>query len=132
MTLINFMGVEKMVAYTFSEEQELFRESIKEFCASEIVPKTQKLEGAKCMPQEIIKSLANFELLGMVIDPEYGGLGTDVVTARIAAEELARADHSCAIPVLFLHASTYKLPPPLKPDRIENTILVCIPQSKGE
>jgi len=91
-----------MVDYRFSEEQELFRESIKEFCASEIVPKTEKLVGAKQMPEDIIKALANFELLGMVIDPEYDGLGTDVVTAGIAAEELARADPSCAIPVLFL------------------------------
>lgn len=91
-----------MVDYRFSEEQELFRESIKEFCASEIVPKTEKLVGAKQMPADIIKALANFELLGLVVDPEYGGLGTDVVTAGIAAEELARADPSCAIPFLFL------------------------------
>ncbi len=91
-----------MVDYKFSEEQELFRESIKEFCASKIVPKTEKLVGTRKMPEDIIKALAKFELLGMVIDPEYDGLGTDVVTAGIAAEELARADLSCAIPVLFL------------------------------
>ncbi len=91
-----------MVDYKFSEEQELFRESIKEFCVNEIVPKTESLVGAKQMPEDIIKALAKFELLGMVIDPDYGGLGTDVVTAGIAAEELARADVSCAIPVLFL------------------------------
>jgi acyl-CoA dehydrogenase len=91
-----------MVDYKFSEEQELFRESIKEFCASEIAPKTEKLEGARKMPKDIIKALADFELLGMVIDPEYGGLGTDVVTAGIAVEELVKADMSCSIPVLFL------------------------------
>ncbi len=91
-----------MVDYRFNEEQELFRESIKEFCASEIAPKTEKLEGARQMPEDVIKALANFELLGLVIDPEYGGLGTDVVTAGIAVEELARTDLSCAIPVLFL------------------------------
>jgi len=91
-----------MVDYTFTEEQELFRESLKEFCAKEIIPKTELLEGAKEMPMEIIKSLADFELLGMMVDPEYGGLGLDAVTTGIAAEELARADPSCAIPVLFL------------------------------
>jgi acyl-CoA dehydrogenase len=96
-----------MVDYNFSEEQELVRESMKEFCASEIVPKTEKLEGARQMPEEVIKALAKFELLGMVIDPEYGGLGTDVVTAGIAAEELARADPSCAIPVLFLVGTSW-------------------------
>ncbi|UCD14345.1 MAG: acyl-CoA/acyl-ACP dehydrogenase, partial [Thermoplasmatales archaeon] len=96
-----------MVDYRFSEEQELFRESIKEFCASEIVPKTEKLGEVRRMPEDIIKALAKFELLGMVIDPEYGGLGTDVVTAGIAAEELARADLSCSIPVLFLVGTSW-------------------------
>jgi acyl-CoA dehydrogenase len=97
----------KIVDYKFSEEQELFRESIKEFCESQIVPKTEKLEGARRMPEDVIKALAKFELLGMVIDPEYGGLGTDVVTAGIAAEELARADPSCSIPVLFLVGTSW-------------------------
>jgi len=91
-----------MVDYNFTEEQELFRESMKEFCAREIVPRTEKLEHAKEMPQDIIKALANFELLGMTVDPDYGGLGMDAVTTGIAAEELAKADPSCAIPVLFL------------------------------
>ncbi len=80
---------------------------MKEFCASEIVPKTEKLEDTRKMPKDIIKTLANFELLGMVIDPEYGGLGTDVVTAGIAVEELARADPSCSIPVLFLVGTSW-------------------------
>ena len=96
-----------MVDYTFTEEQELFRESIREFCASEIVPKTEKLGEVRLMPEDIIKAMAKFELLGMVIDPKYGGLGTDVVTAGIAAEELARADLSCSIPVLFLVGTSW-------------------------
>jgi acyl-CoA dehydrogenase len=96
-----------MVDYRFTEEQELFRESMREFCASEIVPKTEKLTEVRKMPKEIIKALAKFELLGMVIDPEYGGLGTDVITAGIAAEELARADPSCSIPVLFLVGTSW-------------------------
>ena len=91
-----------MVDYRFTEEQDLFRESMKEFCAREIAPRTEKLENVKEMPEDIIKAMANFELLGMPVDPDYGGLGTDAVTTGIAAEELARADPSCAIPVLFL------------------------------
>lgn len=91
-----------MVDYTFTEEQELFRESMREFCTKDIVPKVELLEGAKEMPMEIIKTLADFELFGMMVEPEYGGLGMDAVTTGIAGEELARADPSCAIPVLFL------------------------------
>jgi acyl-CoA dehydrogenase len=91
-----------MVDYSFTEEQDLFRESLKEFCAREITPKNELLEKSKEMPEEIVKALANFELLGMTIAPEYGGLGGDAVTAGIAAEELAMANPNCAIPVFYL------------------------------
>ena len=91
-----------MVDYSFTEEQELFRESLREFCARDIAPKLEKLALAKEIPEDIIKALADFELLGMVIDSEYGGLELDAVTLGIAAEELGRADPSCAIPVYFL------------------------------
>ncbi len=96
-----------MVDYSFTEEQELFRESMREFCAREITPKAEMLEQAKEMPEEIIKALAGFELLGMMVDPEYGGLGTDPVTLGIAAEELGRADPSCAVPVFFLVVNSW-------------------------
>ncbi|MEW5936239.1 MAG: acyl-CoA dehydrogenase family protein [Candidatus Thermoplasmatota archaeon] len=96
-----------MVDYSFTEEQEMFRESMKEFCAREIVPRTEKLLQEKIMPEDVIRALADFELLGMVIDPQYGGLGGDAVTAGIAAEELARADPSCAIPVYFLVVNSW-------------------------
>ncbi|MCK4756961.1 MAG: acyl-CoA/acyl-ACP dehydrogenase [Thermoplasmata archaeon] len=88
--------------YNFTEEQELFRESMREFCTKEIAPRSEKLEGLHEMPAEIVKTLANFELLGMPVDPDYGGLEADAVTMGIAVEELARADPNCSIPVFFL------------------------------
>ena len=53
-----------MVDYSFTEEQELFRESLREFCARDIAPKLEKLALAKEIPEDIIKALADFELLG--------------------------------------------------------------------
>jgi len=91
-----------VVDYTFTEDQELFRESMKEFCAQQIIPKLELLEGAEEMPMEIIKALADFELLGMRVEEKYGGIDVDPMMVGIAAEELARADPSCAVPVLFL------------------------------
>ena len=96
-----------MIDYEFTEEQELFRESLREFCAREITPKLDKLEQASEIPEDIIKAMAGFELLGMMVDPEYGGLGMDAVTTGIAAEEMGRADPSCAIPVYFLVVNSW-------------------------
>jgi len=51
---------------------------------------------------EIIKSLANMNLLLMTIPEEHGGAATDWITACIAAEELGYADISVALPVFVL------------------------------
>jgi acyl-CoA dehydrogenase len=91
-----------MQIQTFSEEQDLFRESLKEFCEQNISPRRMELEEKKEIPDEVIKALAEFELLAPSVDEEYGGPGFDAVTAGIAAEELARADPTCSIPVLYL------------------------------
>jgi acyl-CoA dehydrogenase len=91
-----------MLNYTFSEEQEMFREGVKEFGERNIVPKIGEMEKNTEIPEEIIKKMAEFELLGACVSPDYGGAGLDAVTAGIAAEELGRVDPTCSIPVLYL------------------------------
>jgi acyl-CoA dehydrogenase len=91
-----------MVDYAFTDEQEQFRSEIREFCESELLPLTSQLKHAEPMPAEIIHALAGKGLLGMMIDTKYGGLGMDAFSTGIVAEELARIDPRCAIPVFFL------------------------------
>jgi acyl-CoA dehydrogenase len=91
-----------MVDYSFTREQDEFRADIKEFCEKEIAPLSKELEGTRVMSRDVIEALARKNLLGMMIDPAFGGLGLDAQTAGIAAEELARADPNCSIPVYFL------------------------------
>jgi acyl-CoA dehydrogenase len=91
-----------MQIQTFSEEQELFRESLREFCEQNIAPRRNELEEKQEIPDDLIKAMAEFELLAPSVSPDYGGAGFDAVTAGIAAEELARADPTCSIPVLYL------------------------------
>jgi acyl-CoA dehydrogenase len=91
-----------MLDFTFSEEQEMFRESLREFCEKSIKPRLEEMEQKKEIPADVIKSMAEFELLGASVSEEYGGAGLDAVTAGIVAEELGRTDPTCSIPVLFL------------------------------
>lgn len=91
-----------MLDYTFSEEQELFRESLRDFCEKKILPSAGELEVKKEISKKTLKDLAEFELLAMTVPEKYGGINASAVTAGIAAEELARADLTCSIPVVFL------------------------------
>lgn len=87
---------------TFSEEQELFRESMKEFCEQNIAPQYRVMDEKHEIPDETMKALAEFELMAPSVSADYGGAEFDAVTAGIAVEELARADPTCSIPVLYL------------------------------
>ncbi len=91
-----------MSKFKFTEEQEMFRKVAREFGEKEIIPRIKEMEENKEIPNEIIKSMADLGLLAMCVPEEYGGISLDAVMAGVIGEELARADTSCAIAVLFL------------------------------
>jgi acyl-CoA dehydrogenase len=96
-----------MLDYTFAEEQEIWRESVKEFCERKIAPRIEEVVEKERIPGDLVEDMAEFGLLAMTVSPEYGGSGADAVTTGIAAQELARCDPSCSIPVLFLVESAW-------------------------
>ena len=92
-----------MLDFIFTEEQELFRRTIREWCRKYLtLEKVREMDSKQEIPKKVIKGLADLGLLLMTIPEEHGGVGADWVTACIAAEELAYADISIAVPVLFL------------------------------
>jgi len=92
-----------MVDFSFNEEQKLFQKSLREWCQKELpIEKVREMDTKGEIPREIIKGLADMNLLLMTIPQEHGGAEVDWVTACIAAEELGYADISIAVPVLFL------------------------------
>ncbi|MDD5503280.1 MAG: acyl-CoA/acyl-ACP dehydrogenase [Candidatus Thermoplasmatota archaeon] len=91
-----------MLDYTFSEEQEMIRESVREFCEKKIAPIAIKMEETKAIPRDVVKGMAELGILAPTADPKYGGAGFDAVTCGIIAEELSRADPTGSIPVFYL------------------------------
>jgi len=88
--------------FTFTEEQELFRKAVREFCQKKLAPKAREIENNQRIPDDVIKGMADLGLLGMTVSPEYGGAEADPMMAGIAGEEIARADVTCATAVFFL------------------------------
>ncbi len=88
--------------FSFTEEQELFRKSVREFCEKKLAPRASEIDENGEIPHEILEDMAAFGLLGITIPEEYGGSGADFITAAIAAEEIARADISMATAVYYL------------------------------
>ncbi|MDQ2746671.1 MAG: acyl-CoA dehydrogenase [Acidobacteriota bacterium] len=83
--------------FELKEEQEMARNSVREFAANEIAPVAREYDEAEKFPRKQIEGLAELGLLGMIIPEEYGGAGFDAVSYALALEEIAKADASVAV-----------------------------------
>jgi cyclohexanecarboxyl-CoA dehydrogenase len=77
--------------FDLTEEQELFRRTVRDFAKKEIAPKIREYEKEREFPWEVYRRMGNAGLLGLRFGKEYGGQGADAVTMGIAVEEMARA-----------------------------------------
>jgi acyl-CoA dehydrogenase len=91
-----------MVDFEFTQEQNMIRKSLREFGKAELTPQVRRMDEEGRIPNEILKGLADIGALGLSFSAEYGGVDADPVTVGVIAEELARADISCAIPTFYL------------------------------
>lgn len=92
-----------MIDFSFTEEQELFRKALREWCERNLpLERVREMDEKHEIPMDVIKGMADLGLLLMTVPQEHGGSDTDWVTACIAAEELGYADISIAVPVFFL------------------------------
>ncbi len=83
-----------MVDFAPSEEQELIRETARDFCDREIVPHARAWDRTERMDPGIVAKLADVGFLGCALPEAYGGMGLDSVSYCIVMEELGRADSS--------------------------------------
>jgi len=92
------------LSFSFSEEQLLIKESVKNFVERYVVPDVKERDAAKEFPHDIIEKLAKQGLMGMVHPEKYGGGGVGHVSFCLAIEEIARWDASLAL-TLASHTS---------------------------
>ncbi|MBI1987701.1 MAG: acyl-CoA dehydrogenase family protein [Nitrospinae bacterium] len=88
-----------MLNLSFSEDQELFRQMVREFAQTELAPGYLERAKREEAPREEFRKMAELGLTGINIPEEYGGQGADYVTIGIAIEEIARADINCSYPI---------------------------------
>lgn len=92
-----------MVDFSFTEEQTLFRDALKEWLTKNLtIEQVRENDTNHEIPREFIKGMGDLGLLLLTLPEEDGGVDADWVTATIAAEELGYADISVAIPVFYL------------------------------
>src|SRR5215211_2114509 len=82
---------------TLSEDEELFRASVREFAEGEVRPRVEAMEHASKLDPDIVKHCFELGLMAIESPEEYGGAGSSIFNAIIAIEELARVDASVSV-----------------------------------
>ena len=85
--------------FSLSMEQEILRNSVRDFAEKEIKPVAGALDEKEEFSYETMKKMADLGLFGMFVPEKYGGQGMDYVSYIIATEEIARVDGSHAATV---------------------------------
>jgi alkylation response protein AidB-like acyl-CoA dehydrogenase len=80
--------------FTLSDEQQLIRETAREFCDREIAPFAREWDRSERMDPGIVEKLADVGFLGCALPEEHGGMGLETVSYCLVMEELGRADSS--------------------------------------
>lgn len=80
-----------------SEEESLFKASVREFAEGEVRPRIEKMEHEGKLDPEFIKQCFELGLMSIEVPEEYGGAGSTFFNAILAIEELARVDASASV-----------------------------------
>ncbi len=80
-----------------SEEEELFRASVREFAEGEVRPRVDAMENASKLDPDLIRQCFELGLMAIESPEEYGGAGSTIFNAILAIEELARVDASVSV-----------------------------------
>ena len=83
--------------FNLTEEQIMIRDAARDFAQTELLPGVIERDDKEEFPTEQIKKMGALGLLGMMVDPKYGGGGMDAVSYVLAMEEISKVDASCSV-----------------------------------
>ncbi|HBX22427.1 MAG TPA: acyl-CoA dehydrogenase [Desulfotomaculum sp.] len=83
--------------FNLTRDQEMIRNVVRDFAQEVIVPRATDIDRSKEFPMDIIKKLAEMDLMGLPFPEEYGGAGADFTSYCLATEEITRACASTGI-----------------------------------
>ena len=80
--------------FGLTDEQQLIRETAREFCDREIAPFAREWDRSERMDPGIVGKLAEVGFLGCALPEQHSGMGLDTASYCLVMEELGRADSS--------------------------------------
>src|SRR4051795_8712 len=78
--------------FTLTDEQQLIRQTAREFCEAEIGPFAAEWDRTETIDRSIVGKLASLGFLAAALPEEHGGMGLPMVSYALVVEEIGRAD----------------------------------------
>jgi alkylation response protein AidB-like acyl-CoA dehydrogenase len=85
--------------FQLSEEHLAIQQAARDFAQKELLPGVIERDEHETFPAEQIKKLGELGILGLMVDPKYGGAGMDTIAYVLAMEELSKVDASASVVV---------------------------------
>src|SRR6188472_386448 len=85
--------------FDFTEDQELLRDSVREFAEAELRPHVREWDEAQHFPRDVLAKCASLGLMGIQFPETYGGAAMSSVDYCICIEELARVDPAVCLSI---------------------------------
>lgn len=87
----------------------MIRDTCREFANEKMVPFAGEWDKTHTFPTEAIQGMGELGLMGVAIDPDYGGTGMDYVAYALAMEEISRGCASSGC-IMTVNNTLYCLP----------------------
>jgi butyryl-CoA dehydrogenase len=91
-----------MIESFLSGERKMFRETVRRFADTQIMPFVKTWEKQRKYPDEYYKKISEMGFMGLMVPEKYGGMGGSLVDVVILGEEMGRAGVS--IPLTHISA----------------------------
>ncbi|HXI22278.1 MAG TPA: acyl-CoA dehydrogenase [Pyrinomonadaceae bacterium] len=94
------VAIEESVARpltTLSEDEQMFRDSVREFAEGEIRQRVEEMDEQAHLDPGLLKQCFDLGLMGIETPEEFGGAGGSFFQAILAVEELSRVDASVGV-----------------------------------
>jgi short-chain 2-methylacyl-CoA dehydrogenase len=91
------MDMERPALTALSEEEQMFRDMVRQFAEEQIAPLVHDMDQAAKLDAALVETVFELGLMGIEIPEQHGGAGASFFTSVLVVEELSRIDPAVAV-----------------------------------